>query len=160
MRASDGRYYGYLEVTVTVTDVNEAPAVTGTATFTYRENGTAAVHTYRVTDPERGEITWSVSGPDGDDFAVSEAGVLSFVSPPNHERPADSGSDNVYEVTVMARDDASNPASLSVTVTVTNVNEGPEMSGRQSLSFAENQATGRVSGHLFCYRPRGPELRS
>ena len=154
VRASDGRYYGYLEVTVTVTDVNEPPAVTGTDTFTYRENGTAAVHTYRATDPERREITWSVSGPDGDDFAISEAGVLSFASPPNHARPADSGSDNVYEVTVMARDDASNPASLSVTVTVTNVNEGPKISGRQSLSFAENQATGRV---LATYSATDPE---
>ena len=156
VRASDGRYYGYLEVTVTVTDVNEPPAVTGTATFTYRENGTAAVHTYRVTDPERGEITWLVSGPDGDDFAISEAGVLSFVSPPNHERPADSGSDNVYEVTVVARDDASNPASLSVTVTVTDVNEGPEISGQQSLSLAENQATGRVLATFSATDPEDP----
>ena len=47
---------------MTVTDVNEPPAVTGTDTFTYRENGTAAVHTYRATDPEKREITWSVSG--------------------------------------------------------------------------------------------------
>ena len=134
-----------ISVTVTVTDVNEAPAVTGTATFTYRENGTAALHTYRVTDPERGEITWLVSGPDGDDFAISEAGVLSFVSPPNHERPADSGSDNVYEVTVMARDDASNPASLSVTVTVTDVNEGPEISGQPTFTIAENDGLSNAS---------------
>ena len=143
--ASDGRYYGYLEVTVTVTDVNEPPAVTGTDTFTYRENGTAAVHTYRATDPEKREITWSVSGPDGDDFAISEAGVLSFASPPNHERPADSGSDNVYEVTVMARDDASNPASLSVTVTVTNVNEGPKISGQPTFTIAENDGLSNAS---------------
>ena len=51
MRASDGRYYGYLEVTVTVEDVNEPPVVTGTETFTYRENGKANLYTFRATDP-------------------------------------------------------------------------------------------------------------
>ena len=154
VRASDGRYYGYLEVTVTVEDVNEAPAVTGTETFTYRENGTANLYTFRATDPERGNITWSLSGADDDDFAISETGVLSFANPPDYEIPADSGSDNVYEVTVEARDDAFNTGTLNVTVTVTDLNEGPEISGRQSLSFTENQATDRV---LTTYTARDPE---
>ncbi len=154
VRASDGRYYGYLEVTVTVEDVNEPPAVTGTDTFTYRENGTATLHTFRVTDPEGSSIEWSLSGPDDDDFAISETGVLSFASPPNYESPTDSGSDNVYEVTVEARDDGSNSGTLEVVVTVTDVDEGPEISGRQSLSFTENQATDRV---LATYTATDPE---
>ena len=129
----------------TVTDVNEAPAVTGTTKFTYRENGTAAVHTYRATDPEKREITWSLSGPDGGDFAVSETGVLSFASPPDYESPADSGADNVYEVSVVARDDAFNSASLSVTVTVTDVNEGPEISGQSTFTIAENDGLSNAS---------------
>ena len=145
VRASDGRYYGYLEVAVTVTDVNEAPVVTGTTTFTYRENGTAAVHTFRATDSERREITWSLSGPDGGDFAVSETGALSFASPPDYESPADSGADNVYEVTVVARDDAFNSASLSVTVTVADVNEGPEISGQPTFTIAENHGLSNAS---------------
>ena len=154
VRASDGRYYGYLEATVTVTDVNEAPAVTGTDTFTYRENGTANLHAFRATDPERGSITWSLSGADDDDFAISETGVLAFTSPPDYESPADSGGDNLYEVTVAARDDAFNSGTLEVTVTVTDVNEGPEVSGLQSLSFTENQATDRV---LATYTATDPE---
>ena len=98
IRASDGRNYGYLAVEVTVEDVNEPPVVTGRNTFSYRENGTNAIHTYRATDPERSEITWSLSGPDDDDFTVSESGVLSFTISPNFEIPADSSRDNVYEV--------------------------------------------------------------
>ena len=129
----------------TVTDVNEAPAVTGTTTFTYRENGTSALHTFRATDPEKREITWSLSGPDGGDFAVSETGVLSFASPPDYESPADSGADNVYEVTVVARDDAFSSASLSVTVTVTDVNEGPEISGQPTFTIAENHGLSNAS---------------
>ena len=57
VRASDGRNYGYLEVTVTVEDVNEAPLVTGTTSFTYRENGTATIYTFSATDPERGPVS-------------------------------------------------------------------------------------------------------
>ena len=141
-------------VTVTVEDVNEPPVVKGTDTFTYRENGTATLHTFRATDPERSAITWSLSGADDDDFAISETGVLSFASPPNYESPADSDRDNVYEVTVVARDDAFNSGTLDVVVTVTDQNEGPEISGQQSLSFTENQTTERV---LATYTATDPE---
>ena len=123
VRASDGRLYGYLPVIVTVEAVNEHPEVTGTDRFGYRENGTASLHTYRATDPERSNIEWSLSGTDDDDFTISQTGVLSFTSPPDYESPTDSDTDNVYEVTVVARDDASNPGTLEVTVTVINVTD-------------------------------------
>ena len=156
VRASDGRYYGYHEVTVTVEDVNEAPTITTTSktAFSYRENGTATIYTFKATDPERSAIAWSVSGTDEDDFTISETGVLSFASSPNYESPTDSGRDNVYEVTVVAKDDASNSGTLDVVVTVTDQNEGPEISGQQSLSFTENQTTERV---LATYTATDPE---
>ena len=156
VRASDGRNYGYLEVTVTVEAVNEPPAVTGTTSFTYRENGTATLHTFRATDPERSSITWSLSGADNDDFAISETGVLSFANPPDYEIPGDSGGDNVYDVTVVARDDFFNSGTLDVTVTVTDVNEGPAITGQQSLSFTENQATDRVLATYSATDPENP----
>ncbi len=158
VRASDGRNYGYLEVTVTVEAVNEPPAVTGTTSFTYRENGTATLHTFRATDPERSSITWSLSGADNDDFAISETGVLSFANPPDYEIPGDSGGENVYEVTVVARDDFFNSGTLDVTVTVTDVNEGPEIAGQQSLSFTENQATDRVLATYSATDPENPSV--
>ena len=138
VRASDGRYYGYFNVTVTVEDVNEPPAInTGSRTeFTFRENGKESLYTYRAADPERGTITWSVSGTDRDDFAVSETGVLTFSTPPNYEIPADSDRDNDYEVTMVAADNGGLQGTLEVTVT--DVNEGPEISGQQILSFNEN----------------------
>ncbi len=158
VRASDGRNYGYLEVTVTVEDVNEAPVITGTTSFTYRENGTATIYTFSAADPERGTISWSPGGADGDDFTITVdsrgRGVLTFSSPPDFENPTDADQDNVYEVTVEARDDAFNSGTLEVTVTVTGQNEGPEVSGVQSLSFAENQATDRI---LATYSATDPE---
>ena len=156
IRAYNGSTYGSLEVTVTVTGRNEAePVVTGRETLSFRENTSAdtRLHTYRATDTDRNtEITWSVEGDDGNYFAIDE-GVLTFSAPPDYEQPADRDSDNVYEITVVASD-GSNEGNLAVTVTVTDVNEGPEITGTQSLAFAENTATDRV---LASYTGTDPE---
>ena len=104
-------------VTITVTNVNEAPVVTGEATVSYQEDANGAVATYTGTDPERGTLTWSVSG---DDFWISNRGRLYFRTPPSFEDRT------TYAVTVTASDDdADTPlsGSLSVTVTVTDAEE-------------------------------------
>ena len=85
---ASGVGYGSVTAAVTVVDGNKPPAVTGAVTFTYRENGTAALHTFRATDPERSAITWSLLGPDEDDFAISETGVLSVRQPPRLREPS------------------------------------------------------------------------
>ena len=157
IRAYNGSTYGSLDVTVTVTDQNEAePVVTGRETLSFRENTSAdtRLYTYRATDTDRdATIAWSVRGTDGGDFTISTGGELFFSSIPDHEQASDSDSDNVYEITVVASD-GSNKGTLAVTVTVTDVNEGPEITGIQSLSFAENTATDRV---LASYTGRDPE---
>ena len=125
VRASDGRYYGTLEATVRVEAVNERPEFRGgsTATFTYKENGTSDLYTYRATDPEGNDVAWGLSGTDSGAFEISGTGVLSFIDPPDYESPTDSGSNNVYEVTVEAGDGEGNTAELEVTVTVTNLTD-------------------------------------
>ena len=157
IRAYNGSTYGSLDVTVTVTDENEAdPVVTGRDTLSFRENTATGTHlyTYRATDTDRdATITWSVRGTDGGDFTISTGGELFFSNIPDHEQAADSDTDNVYEITVVASD-GSKEGNLAVTVTVTGVNEGPEITGTQSLSFAENTATDRV---LATYTGRDPE---
>ena len=77
-------------------------------------------------------------------------------APPNFESPQGSGLDNnQYLINIQARDDNFNTSSLDVTVTVTDVNEGPEVTGRVSLTFTENvEATDRV---LATYTGRDPE---
>ena len=109
-------------VTITVTDVDEAPVITGDAAPNYAENGTAAVATYSATDPESATITWSLEGDDAALFDLSSGGVLTFGSPPDYENPADADPDNVYKVTVKASD-GTNEDTLDVTVTVTDVDE-------------------------------------
>ena len=123
VRASDGRYYGYFDVTVTVEDVNEPPQITGAESVSYKENGTAVVATYGATDPEGSDISWSLSGTDSSALNISDMGALNFNSPPDYENPLDSGDDNVYRVTVEARDDQFNTTRVEVTVTVVNLTD-------------------------------------
>ena len=153
VQASDGRNYGSLDVTVTVTDQNESnPVVSGRDTLSVRENTTSTLYTYSARDMDRGaEIMWSVKGTDSDDFTIGDTGELSFSNNPNHEQPADSNSDNVYEITVVASD-GSNEGVLDVDVTVTEVNEGPEISGTTSITVSENH-----EAVLATYTGRDPE---
>ena len=101
MRASDGRYYGTLDVTVTVSEVNEAPEIRSDSKteISYQENRTSTLYTYRATDPEGDPFRWSLSGADGGLFTISETGVLTFNSSPDYENEGDVDRDNDYEVT-------------------------------------------------------------
>ena len=110
-------------VTVTVTDVDETPVITGDAAPNYAENGTGPVATYSATDPESATITWSLEGDDAADFEISSGGELTFKSSPDYEAEADADTDNAYEVTVVASDPAGNEARMEVTITVTDVDE-------------------------------------
>ena len=133
-----------IDVTVTVTNVDEAPVITGDAALDYAENGTGPVATYSATDPESATITWSLGGDDAADFDISAGGVLTFKSSPDHETPADADTDNAYEVTVVASD-GTNTDTHDVTITVTNVDEAPPViTGDAALDYAEN-GTGPVA---------------
>ena len=158
VRASDGQVYGTYDVTVTVEAMDEAPEFQSGSrdSFTYRENGTSDLYTYRATDPEGADVSWSVSGTDGGDFAIttdsSGRGVLSFEEPPDYDDPADDDDDNEYEVTVVATDQTGHAAGLAVTVTVTDVNEGPTVSGTAEYTVRENHEAA-----LGTYTARDPE---
>ena len=125
-----------ITVTINVTDVNEPPVVTGTTTTEYVENGTVSVATYTVVDPENDNISWSPLGGDGGAFTMSASGVLSFRTPPDFE--AKEG----YQLTVNAFDGELTDT-LDVTITITNVNEPPDVTGRNTITFVET-ATGPV----------------
>ena len=134
VRASDGRKYGYLPVVVTVTGVNEAPTITTTSTsataLRQDENRTSRLYTYRATDPEGDTITWTVEGRDGSFFAIDDRGQFSFSesTPPDFEQPGDLG----WQQRLRGGDPGrrwGDTDSLAVTVTVREVNEGPEVTG-------------------------------
>ena len=138
MTASDGILSGTLAVQVTVTNANEGPVVTGDATVRYAENGTAAVATYSATDPENDRVTWTLTGDDAEDFRVSGTGAITFQMAPDFETLADEGENNVYNVVVTATDSGGLSDSITVNITVTDVNEGPVVTGDATVEYAEN----------------------
>ena len=161
-----------IDVTITVTNVDETPEITTTDAMTHTEPSfieikydvadedlaaTARdVATYAARDEENEAVTWSVAGTDGDDFSIGETtGVLSFKNRPNYEVPTDRENttesylpnDNMYQIIVKATDGTTEPnddpktRELPVKVTVTNVDETPEITSKDathtSPSFAE-----------------------
>ncbi len=95
----------------------------GTDAFSVAEN-TTAVGAVTATDPDVGDsVTFTlVGGADEAKFAITPEGALTFLTAPDHERPADSGGDNRYEVVARASD-GSLTADQTITVTVTDAAE-------------------------------------
>ncbi len=138
-------------VAITVNPVNDAPLITSngggnTAAVSVAENS-SAVTTVASTDVDAQTPSYSIAG--GADAALftidSVTGALSFLVAPNFETPADSGGNNVYDVTVQASDGNGGIDTQAIAVTVTNVNEAPVITSNgggpaAAVSAAENQA--------------------
>ena len=119
-----------VKVTLKVTDINEPPSLTresfvvsGRASIDYPETQTGDVGSYTAAGSRATGVSWSLAGTDAGDFRISRAGVLTFASQPNFESPADSNRDNIYELTVRARNSAGTYAIRNVTVSVINIDE-------------------------------------
>ena len=124
-------------MTITVTDVNEAPTLTGDASIDHAESNAQTVTAlaadsseYTAADVDAADaadaLDWSLAGADSSKFSITENGAtrtLSFKANPDYESPGDSNRNNVYEVTVVVTDSKDNSAEQDVTVKVTNVEE-------------------------------------
>ncbi len=125
---SDGRPDAAADTTVSVrvrvTDVNEAPVVSGVSDTTFAEKGSGVVVTYAATDPEGTPITWTLGGADADTMRLDASGRLRFrAPPPDFEDPGDANVDTVYEVTVTAGDGSLSSPPFPVRVRLTNIDE-------------------------------------
>ena len=132
-----------IDVTVILTDVNEAPVFSSTASFNVSENTTDAV-TVTATDVDGAdritgyEIT---GGEDKDLFEITNEGVLSFKEAPDFESPADIAKDNDYIVEVTATGGAGErtmTAVQTITVHVTDENEAPVFADISPITVNEN----------------------
>ena len=113
---------------------NTAPVITTTSPVETPENR-IEVATLAATDADGDPITWTkTGGADTARFALTSAGVLTFVAAPDYEDPADVASadpanaaaNNEYVVFVTASDGTADTADteLKLVVQVTNVDEG------------------------------------
>ena len=106
-----------------------------------------------ATDSDAGDVlSWSLDGNDADDFDISSDGKLTFSAEPDFEMPADTGSENVYNVTVKVSDDEMTPMTATRDVTVTNVDEDGTVSisgtleGGVELTASVTDPDGSVTG--------------
>ena len=140
-------------VTITVTNVDEAPSITNGSDANARNfnenleddkdtgDNEGLIRTFMATDPEDittanpdRAMTWSTAGPDGSLFKITAAAItaqgdpqtasLEFKKAPDYEMPGDANKDNVYEVTVVVTDSDGMTAMRYVTIKVMDVAEG------------------------------------
>ena len=146
-----------VDVSITVTDVNEPPEFESSeAELAIDENTPANAHVgepIEASDPESDDLAYSLSGADFALFAIDESSGQISVGPStdlDHESPSDAGGDNVYDVTVSVSDgkDAAGNAdtaiddTIAVAITVSDVDEPPEFGVADvELEVAENTAT-------------------
>ncbi|MFZ4068935.1 MAG: cadherin domain-containing protein, partial [Caulobacterales bacterium] len=154
------------DLAVTITNVNEAPVIVSGATANVNENATGPAYQISATDVDSGTtLTYSITGADAGRFSVNAAtGLVSFITPPNHESPTDANGDNAYELTVVASD-GTLTAERAVQVNVIDVNEAPVFTSGGTASWNEN-AIGVVYqavvvddevGNVFAYSLSGDD---
>ena len=145
---------GEIDVTVMVTDVNEPPEFEVLYVwFEVEENAAALTNVgdpILATDPELAELTYSLVGADAALFDFDPStGLISIgaATELDHETPADSNGDNVYELAVQVTDgkdeggnaDTSVDDVIGVIVAVTNIVEpGEDISLGIQLKIGEN----------------------
>lgn len=114
-------------VSVTLTNVNEAPSITSVPPATpilWAENTAAANVIYGAVaaDPDAGTVfTYTLGGVDAALFNVNASGQIRFNASPDFETPLDNGTNNVYNLTLTVSDGLLSSAAQAVSVSVTNV---------------------------------------
>ena len=136
-------------VTITVTDVNEAPEFPAaeTGARSVAENTAAGEDIgapVAATDPDAGDtLTYTLGGDDAGSFAIDAAtGQLMTEAALDYETKAS------YSVEVTADDGNGESATVMVTIGVTDVNEAPEFPDTETgaRSVDENTAAGEDIG--------------
>ena len=105
--------------------VNLAPTFTSSAQVTVDENTSGTLYTFAATDPDGNSLSISVV-PGGDEAAFDidiPSRTIRALTLLDFEAPADANGDNVYEVTLEARDTGGLSARLNLQITVRDVFE-------------------------------------
>ncbi len=124
---------------ITVTDANDTvPVITNTDLSPSIGENTTTVTTITVTDSDSSTFTYALSGADSALFSLA-GNTLRFIAAPDFEVPQDSGTDNVYNVSVTANDGSNDSAAKAFVITVTNLNDNtPVFTSGTAVRVMEN----------------------
>jgi hypothetical protein len=126
---SDGVNSSSQNLTINITDVNDAPTFVDLA-FEYSiTEGTTAVGSFSIADEDTADQTTTITGDDVGKFSLTnEDGDatldLAFTTAPDYSSPGDVGGDNVYNITLTVSDGTAETAQ-AITITVKNADSIP-----------------------------------
>jgi hypothetical protein len=122
-------------VIVRYTPDTTAPTFTNGTSFSITENSVIASNVATITISESVTITIN-SGSDSALFTTvssdTTTSFIRFLVSPNFESPTDTGTNNVYNLSVRATDAAGNFTNQSIVITVTDINEAPVITTHSS----------------------------
>ena len=132
--ANDGKNSAHLEVTITISDVDEiAPVFTSESNVTVEENQKSAISLHAT---DTSSLTYSINGDDAVLFVVNTTtGVVSFIDFPDFETK------NSYTFTAVAND-SFQQSNQTVIITISDMNETfPIFTNESNVSVDENNIT-------------------
>ncbi|MBO9123106.1 MULTISPECIES: VCBS domain-containing protein [unclassified Rhizobium] len=159
VNVGDGTLVTTQAVSISVTDVNEAPRIASGATGSIAENSLVSQVVYQTAavDPEGKPLTYSLSGDDKDLFNISSTGAVTFKTSPDYEAAADADHDNIYSVSVNVSD-GTLVTTQAVSISVTDVNEAPKITSASTGSEAENTPISNIVYQTVAADPEGKPL--
>jgi len=156
VQATDpGENMTQVSVTIEITDVEEAPKVT-TEGFEIAENSTE-VGKVLATDPQEDVITFALA-PDGDAdglFTILDDGTIQVTEDNTLNYEAEV---QAYEITVVVEDNFGNSTEATIDITVTNVDEAPELISSTTITVDEDVPHPEVFALLMATDPEGEEV--
>ena len=156
IQATDpGKNMTQVGVTIEITDVEEAPSVTSEG-FEVAENSTE-VGKVLATDPQEDAITFALA-TDGDAdglFTILDDGTVQVTEGNTLDYEAEV---QAYEITVVVEDNFGNSTEATIDITVTNVDEAPELISSTTITVDEDVPHPEVFALLMATDPEGEDV--
>ncbi len=138
VNVSDGTHTSAHSVSVTVTNINEAP--TGSATMSassFAENISvgSTIATINATDPESDSISYSLSGTGSNKFSIASNGVITTAGALDYETVSS------YNLTV-TMSDGNSSSTQNITITVADMSLSSLATSVAASSFNESSSNG------------------
>lgn len=147
---SDGQETAKQDVTIVLSNVNEAPRLTSGASGSMDENGTTTTYRAAATDVDAGDTqTYSIliQGADDSFFSIDPTtGVVSLNGALDYENPSDQNGDGDYEFSIQVKDAAGAVDTLALSMTLEDLNEVPVFENAGPFSVRENATAGAAVG--------------
>lgn len=165
VQVSDGTLVDTQTISVTRSDVNEAPTIGATtvSVAVTENNDYVRLISIYASDPDDGAIlSYSIiGGADQSKFSINAStGRLTFKNSPNFESPADADSNNSYVVQVQASDGALSDEQ-TIIVNIDDSNEEPIFSSYSSSEYVEltiAEETTAELGQASAFDPEGSAI--